>query len=278
MTQTVAVKDASLLKGNTLYSNPNTQKDLDEVAAHDKAIQEAQDQGTKDTATEQQPVHDWEKRYKDLQSYNSRKINELNGQIKQLQVQGVPKIEAPRTPEELEAFKVANPDTYAVIETMAAQIAQSQMTGYDQKLADVNGELLNTKIERAALALKEAHPDYETITASTAFHEWANVQTPEVQDWIYNNPDEPAKAIRAISLYKYDTNKSPTNVQHVQPAGADEDVNTRNRATSADLTDRNHPAFIWKESDISKMRSPEFAKWEETIMLAHREGRVLLGQ
>ncbi len=256
------------------YLNPRYKEDADKLAELE-ANQNSGQENT-DTAAEQQPVHDWEKRYKDLQSYNSRKMSELQTTIVELQKQGVPKLFVPKTPEEMEAFKAQNPDTFAVIETMAANIAQGQMAKYDEKLAVVNGDLMDTKIERAGLAIIAAHPDYETITNTDAFHQWAEKQTPEVQDWIYNNPDDPSKAIRALSLFKYEKGLSQTNTQQ-NTQGGDLDTNVRNR-TNPDVVDRNHPAFVWKESDIAKMHPDEFSKWEETIMLAQSEGRLLIGQ
>lgn len=285
MTQskTTAQPRTSLLN-ETAYRNPKYKEDEEKLAAHDKAIQEAKDKGNKDTATsdKQEPQHNWEKRYKDLQSYNSKKISSLENEIKALKQQGVPKIDVPKTPEEMEAFKEANPDTYAVIQTMAANIAQDSMKSYDAKLAQVNGDLLETRIERAELAIREAHPDVDTITKSDEFHQWAEKQTPDVQDWIYNNPDDPTKAIKAISLYKYETGLSQTTTQEPTKGpqgtqGADLDTHVRN-ATTPEATDRNHPAYVWKESDIARMRPEEFDKWQENILLAHQEGRILIGQ
>lgn len=261
------------------YRNPRHKEDADNLAAHDAANLETQDQGNEGTATEQQPVHNWEKRYKDLQSYNSRKMSELQHTIVELQKQGVPKLFVPKTPEEMEAFKAQNPDTFAVIETMAANIAQTKMSSYDEKLAEVSGDLMDTKIERASLAIVAAHPDYEAVIQSDKFHQWANTQTPEVQDWIYNNPDDPSKAIRALSLFKYESGMSQTNAQqHINPNnGNDLDVHVRNNIDPANV-DRNHPAYIWKESEIARMRGGEFSKWEEVISLAQAEGRLLIGQ
>lgn len=224
--------------------------------------------------TSEQPVHNWEKRYKDLQSFNSRKINELTKQIEGLQIQGVPKVQAPRTPEEMEAFKGANPEMYSVIQHMATEISNSQLQGYNQTMAGVQNDLLETKMERAELAIKAAHPDFEQVIQSQSFTTWANAQTATVQDWIYNNPDNPELAIKALSLYKYESGQT---TQQAPSSGADLDVNVRANGTT-ETDSLNHPARIWKESEIGKMRPSEFAKWDETIKLAQSEGRVAYGQ
>lgn len=267
MTQTT---QRSLL-GQEAYRNPRHAEEAAALEAHDKAIQESQGQGDQNTAGDEQPVHNWEKRYKDLQSFNSRKINELTNQIKTLQTQGTPKVQAPRTPEEMDAFKAANPEMYSVIQHMATEIAQSQLTSYDQQMATVQNDLLDTKMERAVLAIKTAHPDFEAITESQEFAVWASKQSATVQDWIYNNPDNPDLAIKALSLYKYEsgtqTTQTNTDVAVATPS-----------TTATEPNSRNHPAYIWKESEIRQLRPEEFEKWNESIQLAQQEGRIAIGQ
>lgn len=265
------------LLGQDAYRNPRYAEDAAKLEAHDKATQEANAQSNEGDAQSEQPVHNWEKRYKDLQSYNSRKINELTAEIKTLKTQQVPKVQAPRTPEEMEAFKAQNPEMFAVIQHMATEIAKETTTAFDQQLATVQNDLLDTKMERAELAIKQAHPDYEAIINSQKFADWASMQSPTVQDWIYNNPDNPDLAIKALSLFKYESGMSNEQDSPATNVGADEDVNARAHAHT-ETESRNHPAKIWKESEIARMHPKEFAQWEETITLAHREGRVLLGQ
>mgnify|MGYP003634507380 CR=1 FL=1 len=219
----------------------------------------------------EQPVHNWEKRYKDLQSFNSRKINELTRQIEGLQVQGVPKVQAPRTPEEMDAFKTANPEMYAVIQHMATDIAQDQLKGYDQTMGAMQNDLLDTKMEKAELAIKAAHPDFAQIVESPQFEAWADRQTATIQDWIYNNPDNPTLAIQALSLFKYESGQA-NNTQGT-PSGADLDVSQGSHGT-LETDSKNHPARIWKASEIRRMSPKDFAKWDETIKLAQSEGRI----
>ncbi len=231
--------------------------------------QAASDQGNAQAS--EQPVHNWEKRYKDLQSFNSRKINELTKQIESLQVQGVPKVQAPRTPEEMETFKQANPDMYAVIQHMATEISQTQLKGYDQTMGAMQNDLLDTKMERAELTIKAAHPDFELIVESPQFAAWADRQTATVQDWIYNNPDNPELAIQALSLYKYESGQTQTTQDTSN--GADEFV-SNTQGGNVETTSLNHPARIWKASEIRSMSPADFAKWDETIKLAQAENRI----
>jgi hypothetical protein len=261
------------------YRNPRHEQEAAVLAQHDQSLQSQGAQGDSTTDPEVKPEHNWEKRYKDLQSYSARKINALEQEIKGLQQQGVPRLEAPKTQEELEAFKGKNPEMFAVIQSMANSLFQSQIAQYDQKLAEMQGSLQENVTEKAVLKLRQAHPDFETIQASDEFHAWAATQPTQVQDWIYNNPNNADLAIQALSLFKYHSgwgkeNKGTTSGNQ----GSDYAVTTRTATQVQGAVDRNHPAYQWKESEIGRMRPDEFNKWDQHITLAQREGRILFGQ
>lgn len=265
--------------GATPYRNPRHQAEAAALDEHDKSLQTQSAQGESTTDTEVKPEHNWEKRYKDLQSYSAKKIHSLETEIRSLQQQGVPRLEAPKTQEELEAFKGKNPEMFAVIQSMANSLFQTHIAQYDQKIAEMQGSLQETAQEKAILALRQAHPDFEAIQASDDFHNWAATQTTEVQDWIYNNPNNAQLAIQAISLFKYHSGwgkekQATTNVNQ----GGDYAVSTRTTTQVQGAVDRNHPAYVWTESEISRMRPEEFHKWDQHITLAQREGRIALGR
>ena len=265
--------------GATPYRNPRHQAEAAALDEHDKSLQTPSAQGEGTTDSEVKPEHNWEKRYKDLQSYSAKKIHSLESEIRSLQQQGVPRLEAPKTQEELEAFKGKNPEMFAVIQSMANSLFQSHIAQYDQKIAEMQGSLQETAQEKAVLALRQAHPDFEAIQASDDFHNWAATQSTEVQDWIYNNPNNAQLAIQAISLFKYHSGwgkekQATTNVNQ----GGDYAVSTRTTTQVQGAVDRNHPAYVWTESEISRMRPEEFHKWDQHITLAQREGRIALGR
>jgi hypothetical protein len=265
--------------GATPYRNPRHEQEAAALAEHDRSHQDQSAQGQV-TDTEVKPEHNWEKRYKDLQSYTAKKINQLEGEIRSLQQQNVPRLEVPKTQEELDAFKGKNPEMYAVIQSMANTLFQSHIAQYDQKLADMQGTLQASAQEKAVLKLKSAHPDYEKVMNSDEFHSWAATQSTQVQDWIYRNPDNADLAIQALSLYKYHSGVGQANQGTTTQGnqGGDLAVNTRSSQVDQGAMNRNHPAYIWKESEIARMRPEEFHKWDEHIALAQREGRILFGQ
>lgn len=268
----------SIIKRTHVTSADRHQDSIDAVAAHDKALQEA---ANPEAVPEVEPTHNWEKRYKDLQSFNSRKINELNQRLEQAEKAVVQPLSVPKSPEELAAMREQDPEGYARIESIASAIAQQQLSTYDAQLATVTKDLTQSRIDSAEALIMKAHPDFKEIVANDAFHQWAEVQAPDVQDWIYNNPDQPSLSIRALTLYKADIGlgtKTNTQVaQNTQAQGGDMDVKVRTSTQTPDAVDRNHPTYIWSESEISRMRPAEFGKWNEAITLAQSEGRVAYG-
>lgn len=265
--------------GASHYRNPRHAQEAAALEEHENSLRTNVGQEGTGTEPEVKPEHNWEKRYKDLQSYSSKRINALEAEVRDLKQQNVPRLEVPKTQEELDAFKGQNPEMYAVIQSMAQNLFQSHISKYDQQLAEMQGTLQQSTQERAILKLKQAHPDYETVMNSDEFHEWASKQSTQVQDWVYKNPDNADLAIQALSLFKYHSGwgKDKKGTQANQQGG-DYAVNTRQAQVDPAAIGRNHPAYQWKESEIARMRPEEFSKWDEHITLAQREGRILFGQ
>ena len=268
--------------GNNAYRNPQILKEQAELAELE-GNSTTQGQEGDNTAAEEAPAHNWEKRYKDLQSHTSKKQNEFNAtvaglkqEMEQLRVAQTPTFKPPSTDEELAAFKEKNPETYNFITTLAHKMAKAEMGQYETKLAGLESGLQNARATEAVAQINAAHPDWSTIKDSQEFHLWAEQQDSVVQSWIYDNPDNAANAIRAINLYKAEVRPVVQNTNQ-QPANAAEDIGVRN--TSVDPSgsgDRNAPDYIWKDSEVASMRPQEFAKWEETIDLAMSEGRYAM--
>ncbi len=258
--------------GNTAYRNPSITQ---EAADHEASL--STPEGQPNTTDNEQPVHDWEKRYKDLQSHSSKKQNEYNSDVatlkqemEQLRIAQTPTFKAPVTEEEMAAFKVKNPETHDFMLTMAHKIAKEQMGTVDNKIASLESGLQNARATEAAVHINAAHPDWSTIKDSQEFHLWAEQQDTVIQAWIYDNPDNAANAIRAINLFKAEVKQV---VQpNAQPTSAADSIGINN-TVEATGTNRSAPDYVWKDSEIAAMRAQEFAKWEETIDLAISEGR-----
>lgn len=231
----------------------------------------------------QDPVqHDWEKRYKDLQSYSTKKLNSQDVEIARLATEAArgPKFQVPKTADELAAFKAENSETYAFIETIAHDIAQNQMQVYNDRLNMAETTLAKTTQEQALSELQRRHPDFQSIDGDPRFNQWLTEQDLEVQGWVVNNTDDAAKLCRALSLFKADTGWGVTAATNDTPQNTNIDASRAVEVPGAlpDGSDtRTHPKYIWTESEISKMRPEEYSKYAADIDLAVSEGRIALG-
>ena len=127
----------------------------------------------------------------------------------------------------------------------------------------------------AETTLRQRHPDFEDIRGDEQFHEWAEGQPQQIQDWIYNNPDDVTLASKAIDLYKLETGqpstrtrRSPKRQSATREAAADI-VSTK--TTSIDAAQPK----IWTEREIAAMSLDQFDKFEDEINQAVSEGRVV---
>ena len=279
MTQTQT--NATLLGRATRVANPRHQADIAAVEAHDQAQKDLANPNAS-VETPVVPNHNWEKRYKDLQRYGSQKEKSWEEERAQLQNQNVQPLLVPKTPEEMAVLRTADPEGYARIEAIASSMVQAQMGTYDTTLATLTNDLTSSKIEKAQLEIRKVHPDFDAIIDDDRFHTWAERQSESVQAWIYENPTGFEQAIQAISLYKYEQglgtqNSAQTNLSPVLPQG-DQSTKMNTSQTSPDQVDRNHPTYVWRESEIGKMRPAEFGQWEQHITLAQNENRIAFGQ
>ena len=247
----------------------------------------AQPQGTPEPMNPEAPVHDWEKRYKDLQSYSTKQHNESQTEIANLQrdkAQG-PAFQVPKTAEELSAFQKANPETHAFIQTIAHDIANNQTQIINDRLETAEQALATTSRETAMSQLKQAHPDFEEINGHPSFNDWISTQDPEVHGWIYHNSNDANKVSRALSLFKQDTgwgvnsdaNVSQGNQGNQQNQNLDASMSVNVPGDSSQGDPRKHPKYIWTESEIAKMHPTVFAQYADDITLAMSERRVAMG-
>ena len=136
---------------------------------------------------------DWEKRYKDLQSYSDKTKLGLQGRISDLEAKATV-FTPPKTADELELFEKENPDWMGVIKTVAHQYAANS-------IQDLTAKVNKAEQISAAELLRAAHPDYATIYGSEHFKAWASAQDTQIQEWLASESDA-APVIRALTYYK----------------------------------------------------------------------------
>jgi hypothetical protein len=206
----------------------------------------------------------WEKRYKDLQSYHDREKTRLSQEVKQAQSAGMT---VPTTPEEMEAFKKDNAVLYNMMLTVARQESQSSSSEANERIEAVAHTVGATKAQLAKTAILESHPDFATVVNSKDFKVWASAAPQEVQDWIYRNPDNAGLAIAALDRYKAQAGNKNNSKGSSNASAAD-------AISSGSSPDIQGTGKIWKGSEIKKLSPKQYEKYEDDIDTAFTEGRV----
>ena len=212
----------------------------------------------------------YKKRYDDLKRHYDDKVNEFKQREQEIQAQTSPNYTTPKTHEDLEKFKQEYPDLYDTVETVAhlqSSEQVNQLQGQLQAIQEREAKIVKREAEADLLA---NHPDFEDIRGSESFHEWAGVQPEQIQDWIYNNPDNAQLASKAIALYKIENGiQTQTKSQPKQRGSAADMVSTKTKTI-----DTKEPK-IWSEREIAMMSLDQFDKYEKEIQQAISEGRVV---
>lgn len=238
----------------------------------------------------QAPVHDWEKRYKDLQSFHTKTVQSKEEEISTLRASAAPNaFVVPKTAEELAAFSKDNPETYQFIQTIAHDIAQKQVEPIVGRLQSAEDALNEERVSKSFDLLMNKHPDFESIDASPEFQAWLPTQPVHIQSLIYDNPDDASKISTVLDLFKGSTgwgvnagNTSASSTTQEVNAQAAQAVETGSTSTGEGTSSTDprisNPQYIWKESEIAKMHPSVYAGYSDSIDLALSEGRVQIGQ
>ena len=220
----------------------------------------------------------YKKRYDDLKKHYDDRISQFKQREEELLAETrsmQPQYEAPKSIEDLEKFKEDYPDLYDTVETVAHLRSEQQVGELREQLSAIQQRETEILKREAENTLRERHPDFEDIRGDESFHQWAEDQPQEIQDWIYNNPDNVALASKAIDLYKLETGLSTTKTrrspkqQPVTRESAADIVSTK--TTNIDTAQPK----IWTEREIAAMSIDQFDKFEDEINQAMSEGRVV---
>jgi len=154
---------------------------------------------------------DYKKRYDDLKSHYDRKLNEFKSREQELMEEATksrPDYKAPKTPEELAAFKKQYPDVFEVVETVAHMQSEEKAKVLEERLSTLQERETELVRKDAEKRLRNNHPDFDDIRNSDDFHSWAKAQPESLQKWIYNNSGDADLASRALDLFKKDIGMS----------------------------------------------------------------------
>ena len=218
----------------------------------------------------------FKKRYDDLKRHYDSTLGKHKDEVRTLRTQldsSNKQIIPPKSKEELEAWKKEYPDVYEMVETIAIGKADSRAKEMEDKYQNLQVQQEQIAKEKAEVELLKLHPDFAEIRSKDEFHDWATKQDPVIQDWLYENTSNASLAGRAIDLYKMDkgigkySNKEEKDIKK-------EAAKAVSKTKKAESIDGAKPKKVWSNAAISKMSVREYAKYEEEIDKAVREGRI----
>ena len=217
----------------------------------------------------------FKKRYDDLKRHYDSTLGKHKDEVRTLRTQldsSSKQIIPPKSKEELEAWKKEYPDVYEMVETIAIGKADSRAKEMEDKYQNLQVQQEQISREKAEVELLKAHPDFQDIRSKDEFHEWAAKQDPIIQGWLYENTANSSLAGRAIDLYKMDKGISQLSKKQEKAVKneAAKAITKTAKATEVDMTKKK----VWSNAEISKMNVREYAKYEEDIDKAVREGRI----
>ena len=237
---------------------------------------EKQEDTPEEPAPEDKPYTkvDYKKRYDDLKKHYDGRVNSFKAREEELLAEvksNRPKYKAPKSPEEIAAFKKEYPDVYGVVESVSHLQASKEAEDLKEEINSLKKLNQSISKEKAEARLARMHPDFEEIRESDDFHNWANSQPEDIKKWVYGNNADAELASRAIDLFKQDTGKSKNKSEvSGDTVPASEMVKVTNSKDIGYGTRK-----IWTRSQIAAMSQSEFAKNEKAIEEAAREGRVV---
>ena len=178
----------------------------------------------------------------------------------------------PKSKEELEAWRKEYPDVYDMVETIAINKATTQTADLEDKYKNLQLQQEQIAKEKAEVELLKMHPDFNELRSKDDFHEWAAKQDPVIQDWLYENTSNASLAGRALDLYKMDRGLGKYSKKEEQTAKkeAAKAISKTKKAEASEAPTKK----VWSNAAIAKMTVNEYAKYEEEIDKAVREGRI----
>ena len=217
----------------------------------------------------------FKKRYDDLKRHydstlgkHKDEVRTLRTQLEQSSKQFIP----PKSKDELESWRKEYPDVYEMVETIAMTKADNRTKEMETKYQNLQVQQEEIAKEKAEVELLKMHPDFNELRSKDDFHEWAAKQDPVIQDWLYENTSNASLAARALDLYKMDKGLgkySKKETQDVKKEAA-RAISKTKKAEAPDAPTKK----VWSNAEIAKMNVREYAKYEEEIDKAVREGRI----
>ena len=217
----------------------------------------------------------FKKRYDDLKRHYDSTIQKHKEELSSLRTQlesTAKQFVAPKSKEELEAWRKEYPDVYDMVETIAMNKATTRTAEIEDKFKNLQLQQEQIAKEKAEVELLKVHPDFNDLRKNEDFHLWAEQQDPTIQNWLYENTSNSKLAARAIDLYKMDRGLSTLTKKEEKDVKkeAAKAISKTKKANDSDVPKKK----IWTASEIARLKPYQFEKFEKEIDLARLEGRI----
>ena len=258
------------------FADANTiavKKDQPKVVVDSMQPTETEEDTPEEQADKPYKKVDYKKRYDDLKKHYDGRVNSFKAREDELLAEirsNRPTYKAPKSADELAAFKKEYPDVYGVVESVSHLQASKETEDLKQEIKNLKELNQAANKEKAEARLARMHPDFEQIRESDDFHSWAESQPEAIKGWVYGNATNAELASRAIDLFKQDTGKSKSKEVSGDLVAASEMVKVKNSKEIGYGSKK-----IWTRSQIAAMSQSEFDKNEKAITEAMSEGRVI---
>tara|TARA_R110000823_G_scaffold4163_1_gene15721 strand:- start:90 stop:1022 length:933 start_codon:yes stop_codon:yes gene_type:complete len=216
----------------------------------------------------------FKKRYGDLRRHTQDKEKEFQAKLDKLeeQLESATKNELvlPKSEDEVEAWAKKYPDVAGIVEAIADKKANERSSELDSRLKEIESLRSTAKREKAEAELLSMHPDFETIRADDAFHNWAETQPKVVQDALYENSEDARSVARVIDLYKADTG-----IVSKPKSNSDKAAASSVKSKSKSTPDTDDSSRYWRESQVERMSLKDYEKNMDAILAAQHSGKFI---
>lgn len=252
----------------TKYRNPRKELESLETEALEALEREYQEPA----ATVEEEI--WKKRAGDKDRYINQIKSESKAEIETLKqkldqaLRG--QIKPPKSDDEIEAWTKEYPEFASILETIVQKRIEESTSTTRKTIEELSVQQKQLEVEKALVALRKLHPDFDKLAKDEAFHTWLKTQKQKYQDAIYRSLDVD-EADFVINMYK-NKGKSSKVEEEFDGRGAAEAVRS-SRAVE-------EPSFggdyEFSESQVER-ESKNNRRWyeqnETKIMDAMRKGK-----
>tara|TARA_Y100000592_G_C5458578_1_gene312748 strand:+ start:609 stop:1460 length:852 start_codon:yes stop_codon:yes gene_type:complete len=258
----------------TPYKHPD--RGIMEKEVETSATEESKEKPDEDKPKDEHPegvekYAVYKKRYDDLKRHYDETNSKNKDEILKLkkEIEAISSKPVFKSPEEIEEWRREYPEMYESVMQLTTEATLKSKQDMEEQLLEVKKQQAQIAKDKAEVELSKKHPDYKELADDDDFQGWTMGQPKYIKEIIDKSFD--AKEIsRVIDLYKYDRGISAKKVSNsdVKKEAAKSVSKTKPSETPSEKKQ-------WSWAKIQKMKPHEYAKFEDEIDKAHREGRIV---